>query len=144
MIALLVGAALTLLSIAIVIYPFLRGRYRSRVGRPKSEARPTIPELGAIYDGIHTLQLEYQLGRIPENLYREQLLSYRVQAATALRQDMTEEPGDLEQLLEQEVLVARAALRSANGGPRPCPSCRSLLEPGLTLCPECGAQLKPR
>ena len=140
--ALLVGGALALFSIAIVIYPFLRRRFRFRTGSPKSEARPTAPELEAIYDGIRTLQLEYQLGRVPEYLYREQLQSYRVQAATALRQEVTEQTSDPERLFEQEVLVARAVLSSANGGPRPCPNCRSLAAPGLTLCPECGAQLK--
>ena len=139
--ALLVGAALALFSIAIVVYPFLRRRFRFGTGRPKSEVRPTAPELDAIYDAIRTLQLEYQLGRVPEYLYREQLQSYRVQAATALRQEMTEQTSDLERLFEQEVLVARAVLRSVNGGPRPCPNCRSLPGPELTLCPECGAQL---
>ena len=144
MIALLVGAAMVVLSVGIILYPFLRSRHRSRTLRQDSEARPTAPALEAIYDGIRTLQLEYQLGRVPEYLYREQLQSYRVQAATTLRQEMTEQASDLERLLEQEVLVARAALGSTNGGPRPCPNCRSLLGPGLTLCPECGAQLKPK
>jgi hypothetical protein len=142
LIALLVGAALALFSITIVVYPFLRRRFRFRTDRPKRDAQPTAPELEAIYDGIRTLQLEYQLGRVPEYLYQEQLLSYRVQAATVLRQETTEQTSDLEQVFEQEVLVARAVLRSVNGGPRPCPNCRSLPGPGLTLCPECGAQLK--
>ena len=137
-----VGAALAVFSILVVAYPFLRSRLWSRTGLPRSRARPTVLELEAIYDAVHTLQLEYQLGRIPENLYREQLQGYRLQAAAALRQGTTEEPGALDWLLEQEVLVARAALRIADGGPRPCPNCRSLSAAGMTRCPECGAQLK--
>ena len=139
----IVGAALALFSIVVVVYPFLRSRLRSGTSWRRSDARPTTPELQAIYDAVHTLQLEYQLGRIPQNMYREQLQSYRFQAAAALRKAMTDGPGAQDWLLEQEVLVARAALRSSNGGPRPCPNCRSLPEIEMTRCPECGAQLNP-
>ena len=139
--ALLVGAVLAVFSIAIVVYPFLRHRFRWQTGSAQVEAHALAPELETIYDAIGTLQLEYQLGRIPEPLYREQLQGYRVQAATTLRRGMAAPEGDLDRLLEQEVLVARVALRSANGGPRPCPDCRTLLGPGMALCPECGARL---
>ena len=138
---LLVGAALAVFSLAIVVYPFLRSRLGSRDGGARAETRTAAPELESIYDAIGTLQLEYQLGRIPEHLYREQLQGYRVQAATTLRRGMATREGDMDWLLEQEVLVARAALRSANGGPRPCPNCRTLSGPGMAVCPECGARL---
>ena len=143
MVALLVGAALAAFTIAVVAYPFLRSRLRSVRSRPPTEARLATPELENIYDAVRTLQLEFQLGRVPENLYQEQLQSYRLQAAAALRQEMTEQTGAMDRLLEQEVLVARAALRSTNGGPGPCPNCGSSPGAEMTTCPECGASLKP-
>lgn len=139
--ALLVGAALAVFSVAILAYPFLK----SRMGSGTSSLEPTgsaaISELEPIYDAIRTLQLEYQLGRVPDYLYREQLQGYRIQAAVLLRQQATERSSGPDWLLEQEVLLARAALRQTGGGPRPCPNCRSFASPELVLCPECGAAL---
>ena len=128
-------------SLAIVIHPFLRSRIRSRARGEGNAAGPASPELEPIYDAIHTLQLEYQLGKIPNNLYQEQLRGYRLQAASVLRQQVEDGAGAPDWVLEQEVLVARAALRGKDGGPRPCPSCRSLAAPGLAVCPECGNSL---
>ncbi len=140
--ALLVGAALAVFSVAVVVYPFLKPRLRARGDGPRAGAGLAGLDLETIYDAIRTLQLEYQLGQIPENLYREQLRGYRVQAAAALRRSMNERAGPPDWLMEQEVMVARAALRGAGGGPRSCPNCRSLPGPGMAVCPECGAKLE--
>lgn len=136
----LVGAVLAVFSIAIVAYPFLKSRLwaGSGDGGPGTDS---ATELGNIYDAIRTLQLEYQLGQVPDNLYREHLRDYRLQAAATLRRRMEGQASAPEWLLEQEVLAARAVLRAANGGPGPCPNCRSLPGPGLSVCPECGAEL---
>ena len=138
--ALLVGAVLAVFSIAIVVYPFLRSRFQTRSGdgRPGADS---AAELGNIYDSIRTLQLEYQLGQVPDHLYREQLRDYRLRAAAALRQRMKDQASAPDWLLEQEVLTVRAVLRAAEGGPTACPNCGSLPGPGLTVCPECGAEL---
>ena len=137
---LIVGAVLAVLSIAIVAYPFLRSRLRSGSRESRSDT-DWATELGNIYDSIRTLQLEYQLGQVPDNLYREHLRDYRLQAAATLRRRTQDQASAPDWLLEQEVLTARAILRAANGGPRPCPSCRSLPGPGVTVCPECGTEL---
>ena len=137
--ALIVGAALAAFSVAILAYPFLRSRMKAGTKGPTYDATAAAPELEPIYDAIQTLQLEYQLGSVPEHLYREQLRGYRTQAAAVLRQRVEVRAGAPEWLLEQEVLVARAAIRGSDGGPRPCPNCRSLVSPGLAVCPECGA-----
>ena len=141
---LVVGALLALFSIAIVAYPFLKSRMRAGGSQESAITSVAPPELEPIYDAIRTLQLEYQLGKVPENLYREQLTGYRVQAASVLRQRDQEREGAPEWVLEQEVLVSRAALRGTVGGPRPCPNCRSLVSPKLAACPECGATLESR
>jgi len=141
---LIVGAVLALFSLAIVAYPFLKSRMRAQGSYGPAITGAAPPELEPVYDAISTLQLEYQLGKIPENLYREQLTGYRLQAASILRQRAQEREGAPEWVLEQEVLVSRAALRGTVGGPRPCPNCRSLVSPELAACPECGANLEIR
>ena len=139
--ALLVGVVLAVFSAAILAYPFLKSRLGSGTSAPAPTGSAAISELEPIYDAIRTLQLEYQLGKVPEYLYREQLQGYRVQAAVLLRQQAEDRSGSPDWLLEQEVLVARAALRQTGGGPRPCPNCRSLASPELAVCPECGTSL---
>lgn len=141
---LIVGAALALFSLVIVAYPFLKSRLAAGSSQGPATTVDAPPELEPLYDAIRTLQLEYQLGKIPENLYREQLAGYRVQAAAVLRQSVEERQGEPEWVLEQEVLVTRAVLRGAVGGPRACPNCRSLAGPELAACPECGASLGSR
>ncbi len=139
---LFVGAVLALFSLAIVAYPFLKSRMRAGGHHgPPAITGAAPPELEPIYDAIRTLQLEYQLGKVPENLYQEQLTAYRLQAASVLRQRDREREEAPEWVLEQEVLVTRAALRGTVGGPRPCRSCRSLVSPELAACPECGANM---
>ena len=141
---LIVGAVLALFSLVIVAYPFLKSRMRPEPSHGSAITGAAPPELEPVYDAIRTLQLEYQLGKVPENLYREQLTGYRLQAASVLRQRVQERAGAPEWVLEQEVLVTRAALRSTAGGPRPCPNCRSLVGPELAACPECGTNLDSR
>ena len=143
--SLIVGVALAVFSLAIIIYPFFKSRLGNKnAAMSASDALGDAlgpPELDPIYDAINTLQLEHQLGKLPEHLYQEQLRAYRIQAAAALRQKAEDRAGAPGWRLEQEVLVARAALRRSSGGPRPCPSCRSLAPPGLAVCPECGSVL---
>ena len=142
---LIVGAVLALFSLAIVAYPFLKSRLRAgEHHKSPANTGAAPPELEPVYDAIGTLQLEYQLGKIPENLYQEQLMGYRLQAASVLRQRFQENEGAPEWMLEQEVLVTRAALREPKGGPRPCPNCRSLVSAELAICPECAVNLESR
>ena len=141
---LIVGAVLALFSLMIVAYPFFKSRMASGGSQRPANTAPPAPELEPVYDAIRTLQLEYQLGKVPENLYREQLTAYRLQAASFLRQRFQERAGAPEWMLEQEVLVTRAALRGTEGGPRACPNCRSLMSPEMAACPECGANLENR
>lgn len=125
--ALVIGTVLALLSVAVAVYPFAR----RRLGWDKSdnaaaagadekppESAADTASLADIYAAIRTLQLERELGSIPEQLYQEQLNDYRIQAALALRQQEqaagspeieTAALGDAE--LEIEIRAARASLR---------------------------------
>ncbi len=138
---LIIGAALALFSVAILAYPFRRSRLRARDEGTAADARPAAPELDSFYETIRTLRLEHQLGQVPEELYREQLTSYRLQAAAALRRRVEERAGDPSWVLEQEVLVARAALRGVEGVLHRCPNCGAAPGPSGAGCPECGAKL---
>ena len=91
--ALLVGAALAVFSAVILAYPFLKSRLVSGMGAATLNGNAPNAELEPIYDAIRTLQLEYQLGKVPEHLYREQLQGYRVQAAMILRQHVADRSG---------------------------------------------------
>ena len=135
-----VGVVLALFSVAVVAFPFLKSRWRTWGDDPIAAASPEAPEVESIYEAISTLRLEHEVGQVPEQLYREQLQAYRVQAATALRQQVREQEGDPDWAMEQDVLAARAALRAAGGVSAPCPSCGAGPGPGGGGCPECGAE----
>ena len=68
-----------------------------------------------MYQAIRTLQLEHQLGRIPDGSYEDQLDAYRIEAAEILRSralapGVNRDPfgADSEEAaLEREILLAR-------------------------------------
>lgn len=126
--ALVIGTVLALLSVAVAVYPFARRRLgwdkadnasaAAGAAEKAPESAADTASLADIYAAIRTLQLERELGSIPEQLYHEQLNDYRIQAALALRQQEQAagspgiEPvplGDAE--LEREIRAARASLR---------------------------------
>ncbi len=138
--ALLVSAALVILSVAIVLYPFMKLRSRSRAEDREAGGDFSDSDLEPILESIRTLQLEHQLGKFSEDDYQRQLRSYRLGAAGALRRRVDGKAGDPDWLLEQEILVARAAIGAVNGANSVCPNCSALLGAGVLDCPECGAK----
>lgn len=140
--ALLIGAALAVLSIAIVVYPFLRARFRVQAEASDDSLDSDVLGLESIYEEIRTLQLEYQLGKIPEGVYQEQLRAYRIQAAAILRgQVQAGAVEDADWTLEQEILAAREALRGSNGSSDRCRRCGAHIGPGVSDCSACGTKL---
>lgn len=82
----LIGATLAVVSILILVYPFLKARLRPLPENSPGKVSGDTQALEAIYQEISTLRLEYQLGKVPEDTYRELLRGYRLQAAVALRE----------------------------------------------------------
>ena len=122
--AILVGAALACFSLVVVGYSFFRGNEGG-----KSEAGPAVPEndgvdVDAILDSISTLELEYQLGNVPEDQFRDQLQSYRLQLALTVKAQLERGEAPPELVLEQEVLMARS---ENAGGWKPSPRCDASL-----------------
>ena len=85
--AIVIGGILTLLSIGVVVYPFLKSA-RARRATPEYVDSPVnLPpqRLDVVYQTIRTLHLEHELGRISDENYRTQLDAYRIEAAEILR-----------------------------------------------------------
>ena len=89
--AVLLGAALAVFSLVMAGYPVLRDAFFRPAHRGDGDAGPAEPGddgdvgLAAIYDSIDTLELEYQLGNLPEPEYRRQLQAYRLEAAAVVK-----------------------------------------------------------
>ena len=163
-IAILLGAALAVFSLVIAGYPIMRDALFRPANR--ADAAP-LPDAGgnglgpesvydapeAIYDSIATLELDYQLGHLPEPEYQRQLQAYRHEAAVAIRAQ-----------LEREVTAWRSQPENPPSGnsppensppensddvsePRPppdataaCPECDAPIPAALRgPCPGCGA-----
>ena len=108
--AILIGATLAILSVAVTLYPFFKWRFVRRAADVSGSVAPVPGDVEAIYGAIGTLHLEYQLGNVPERQYREQLANYRLQAALALwEQDRRRMESEA---LEAEILTARSSLVS--------------------------------
>ncbi len=142
-----VAGILGVLSIAVLVFPFLKYRSRGAAANLVSPSGSTGPELDAIYDAIRTLQLEHQLGNVPEAAYREQLEGYRLQAAVLLRQQSEEKDQNAHQALEREILAARARINGSGNGSdgrvATCPDCSGALMARDQQCPQCHADLTP-
>ena len=143
-ISIVIGAILAVFSVALVGYAFVRGR------RPRPAADANIsserddPALGDIFDAIRTLELEYQLGRMPQEEFQAQFQAYRVQAATVLRDQLEAGLGDPAWVPEQEILLARDAQEIASGRTMACPDCSAAVPEGTRACPNCGAEMVPQ
>ncbi len=158
--AILVGAALACFSLVMVGYAFFRGdSHGDETAAPLQPAVGVGVGMGAIYDSIDTLELDYQLGNVPEDQYRDQLQGYRLQAAEAVKSLLEGGDAPPELLLEQEVLAARSSLAHSGAplhtpiepveSPGPveewtaCRQCDAPIPPGDTPCPHCGAATSP-
>jgi hypothetical protein len=139
--AIIIGLVLAILSIAVVVYPFLKSRAGERAEAIPEGLDSQGPDLETIYEAIRTLQLDHQLGKVPDGLYQEQLRDYRLQAAAALKQQVEAHARDQDWALEQEIQVARATISHRNGKTSACPNCGTAVSVGLTQCPECHIDL---
>ena len=159
--AILMGSALAVFSLVMVAYSFFRDSSTNPAQanvRSSGTVKPTGEDgvgLDSIYDSINTLDLEYQLGNLPEEQYREQLRAYRLEAAAIIKAQLEHGEAPPELLLEQEVMAARAEIRSAESaseahpelaeGWQDCPHCDAPIPAAIGLsngaCPHCGAHL---
>ena len=83
--AIIIGAVLCLLSIAVLLYPFFKAPRSQSVAATLENDGESPQELESVYQAIRTLQLEHQLGRVLDSSYEDQLDTYRFEAAEILR-----------------------------------------------------------
>ena len=135
---LLVAGLLALLCVIAVVYPFLRREPAETGGEDDSQAAVENAGLESVLDAIRTLQLERQLNRVTEEAYEEQLLAYRLEAASLLRRRDESQGSGPEYDLERHVLLARLAANGVSGEGRVCEECASAVPSGADACPACG------
>ncbi len=129
--AIIIGTVLCLLSIAVLLYPFFKAPRAGLVAGTLENAglendSESPQELESVYQAIRTLQLEHQLGRVPDGSYKDQLDAYRLEAAEILRsralagtigqdanRDRAASAESEEAALEREILLARAMIDPA-------------------------------
>ena len=140
--AVVIAAMLAIFGIAVVIYPFIKARFRAQSSPGvNSTADGSWGTREGIYQDIRTLQLEYDLGRLEENDYQERLLAYRIQAAAAIRRDGSSER-ELDRSLEQEILALRYRSKGEHSSSQ-CGSCGRPIDHKGRVCPHCGAEIDP-
>ena len=121
--ALIIGAVLAVLSVIVVVYPFLQRKGRvsgpasgeTVAGGPGPAPDRMTEELDALLEAMRTLQLEHQLDKIPDDLYQGQMQSYRLRAAAALRRQVETRSGDPGRDLEREVWMVRLGIAGEDG-----------------------------
>ena len=134
---LVVAGMLALLCAIAVLHPFLR-RDPPGDAETDSDNAAGYAELESMLDSIQTLQLEHQIGNIPEDTFREHLQTYRLEAASLLRRIDESRAPDPEQDLERQVLLARLASNGVNGTWLVCAGCGEQLMGHGEACPVCG------
>ena len=134
------GAILAIFSFAMVGYAFLRDR--EPIAADSSISIDSDDQaLDDIFDAINTLDLEFQLARLPESQFQEQFQAYRLQAATVLRDQLETGRGDPAWVLEQEILLARGERENADVRVIACPDCSAAVLASASDCPNCGAAM---
>ena len=140
-IMLVVAGMLAFLCVIAVLHPFLR-RGTDDGGETDSDTAADYAELESMLDSIQTLQLERQLGNVPEDAYRDQLRAYRLEAAVLLRRiDLMGRESralDPEQDMERQVLLARLSSNGVNGVRPVCAGCGEPLTGHGEACLACG------
>jgi hypothetical protein len=135
------GAALAVFSVVLVGIAFVRGHQPGPAAGADIPPTGDDPALGDIFDAIRTLELEYGLGRMPQEEFQTQFQAYRVQAATVLRDQLEAGHGEPAWVLEQEILLARGAQESSSGRAAVCPNCSAAVPDGSPDCPHCGTEM---
>ena len=138
--AVLLGAALAVFSLVMAGYPVLRDAFFRPAQRGDGDAASAEPGddvgLESIYDSIDTLELEYQLGNLPEAEYRRQLQAYRLEAAAVVKAQMERGDGAFGQCVAP---CGGALAAGGNAAMAACPQCDAPIPAAHSgACPGCG------
>ena len=136
----LLGLLLALAAAALIAWPLLRARRAAAPPGPGAldALRETQRLRRQVYDEIRTLDLDRELGHVPNEQYEETLEAHRVRAAILLRQEERIR-GELAQLMadvEDDVLALRLASGSVSSTVE-CAECGGRRDADAALCPRC-------
>ena len=148
--AVLLGAALAVFSLVMAGYPVLRDAFFRPARRGDGDGGLAEPGdddgglnapmggvgLESIYDSIDTLELEYQLGNLPEPEYRRQLQAYRLEAAAVVKAQLERGDGPFGQCVAP---CGGALAAGGNAAMAACPQCDAPIPAAHSgACPGCG------
>ncbi len=149
-VAIIFGAALAVFSLVMVCYSFFRGRWYdgpahesafATLQSTTSQTQGEGPSIDSIYESIYTLELEHQLGNLPEQQFQEQFQAYRLQAATTLKEQIENGQGGPLWLLEGEIMEARSVIQGKLPVAPFCQDCSAPVPTESRTCLHCGADL---
>ena len=108
--AMFLGGLLGLLCMGVAIYPFVKYKYFPGLGIKTLENDRASNSFNDVMQNIRALNLDYELGSIPEEAYHSQLDVYRNEAAKIIRNRDVSTGITLTSEIEQEILIARSKL----------------------------------
>jgi len=108
--AMFLGGLLGLLCIGVAIYPFVKYKYFPSLVIKTLENGRESNAFNDVMQNIRRLNLDYELGSMPEETYRSQLDVYRNQAALIMRNSDVPTGITLTPEMEQEILIAKSKL----------------------------------
>ena len=109
------GLFLALLSVAVVILPFLR-KTSGGTRTPSSSSEEFQVKRHTVYDNMKLLSLEYELGHISHEEYKEIYLEHRREAAGIVRSQelLMDDIEDLDSELEQEISKVKCSVNDSS------------------------------
>ncbi len=121
--AYLIAALLTLLSLLVISYPFLKPRLQPPTGSPSEELEGLERELRSLLDEMDRLQLDLEAGNLAQEEHDRQAQGLRRAAAANLRaqkplQARADAEEELSASLEEEIRARRLARRQEDDRPQ--------------------------
>lgn len=136
-IALLVAAV----CVALVATPFLNKRKKGQVLETVPVGEDAQENRRRIYHEMDTVQLDYDMGNIDKAQYQEQMQSYKLEAASLIRDQQEKDGYNRDKAVEEEIKTFRSVRRS--GQPLDtCPNCGFITSHAERVCPLCGQSLE--
>ena len=139
---------LTILAAVFVLRPLFRGSENSLdiLLMAETEADRLVDRKAAIYGNLKDLTLEYQMGRLSDEDFRNLEAGYKADAASILQK--LEQMGvseSFEASIEEDIASRRKPPQADKSGRMKnrtlCPSCGADVIPGKKFCADCGQKL---
>lgn len=117
---------------------------------PETEPSRLLDRKTIVYRNLKDLELEYKMGRLSEEDFRELESGYRSEAAAILQElDELNAAGESETGIDAEIEKAAAARKrklygkgaKADHPARHCPGCGADLIAGKKFCADCGRRI---